>query len=292
MIKKTWLITGASRGFGRIWAQAALKRGDQVAVTARRPADVADFRARFGDAALPLALDVTNAQQVQQAVQEVYAHFGKLDVLVNNAGTSLFAATEEASDEQIRDLFDANYLGMVRVLRAALPLLRKQGRGHILAVSSGLGITALPLIGFYCATKWAVEALHESLAQEVKPFGIKVTLVEPAAYATEFGKSAQLAESLDPYTELRKQFLTHFATMERGDPQATTEAILKLVDTDNPPLRLGLGTSILPRARAAYAERLATWEAWEGVMNAAMGESTKTVEPWVQQLIHGTPHQA
>ena len=291
-MKKTWLITGASRGFGRIWAGAALERGDQVTVTARKLADVADFRERFGDAALPLALDVTNTEQVQQVIQEAYAHFGRLDVLVNNAGTSLFAATEEASDEQIRGLFDANYLGMVRVLRAALPLLRKQGYGHILGVSSGLGITALPLIGFYCATKWAVEALHESLAQEVKAFGIKVTLVEPGAYATEFGKSGQVADSLKAYTEMRKQVLTRLATMERGDPEATTAAILKLVDTDNPPLRLGLGNTILTRARAAYAERLATWEAWEGVMNAAMGEPKKTVEPWMQQMLRGTPDQA
>ncbi|MGH8160750.1 MAG: SDR family NAD(P)-dependent oxidoreductase [Gammaproteobacteria bacterium] len=291
-MKKTWLITGASRGFGRIWAEAALRRGDQVIVTARKLADLADFRVRFGEAALPLALDVTNAEQVQQVVQEAYAHFGRLDVLVNNAGTSLFAATEEASDEQIRGLFDANYFGMVRVLRAALPLLRKQGGGHILGVSSGLGITTLPLIGFYCATKWAVEALHESLAQEVKAFGIKVTLVEPGAYATDFGKSGQVADSLEPYTEMRRQFLTRLATMERGNPEATTEAILKLVDTDDPPLRLGLGNTILPRARAAYVERLATWEAWEGVMNAAMGEPKKTVEPWIQQMIHGTPDQA
>lgn len=289
---KTWLITGASRGFGRIWAQAALKRGDRVTVTARKLADVVDFRKRFGDAALPLALDVTNAGQVQQVIQEAYAHFGRLDVLLNNAGTSLFAATEEASDDQIRGLFDVNYLGMVRVLRAALPLLRKQGHGHILGVSSGLGITALPFIGFYCATKWAVEALHESLAQEVKAFGIKVTLVEPGAYATEFGKSGQIADSLEPYTEMRRQFLTRLATLERGDPEATAEAILKLVDTDHPPLRLGLGNTILPRARAAYAERLATWEAWEEVMTAAMGEPTKTADPWFRQMMQGTAEQA
>lgn len=291
-MNKTWLITGASRGFGRIWAGAALRRGDQVTVTARRLSDVTDFRERFGDAALPLTLDVTNAEQVQQAIEEAHAHFGRLDVLVNNAGASLFAATEEASDEQIRGLFDANYLGMVRVLRAALPILRKQGDGHILGVSSDLGITTVPLIGFYCATKWAVEALHESLAQEVKAFGIKVTLVEPGAYATDFDKSAQIADSLEPYTEMRQQLLTRFATMERGDPQATTEAILKLVDTDHPPLRLGLGNTILPRARAAYAERLETWEAWEGVMNAAMGEPKKTMAPWIQQMIDGAPDGA
>lgn len=290
-MKKIWFITGASRGFGRIWAEAALKRGDQVTATARKLADVAELKEQFGDAVLPLALDVTHSEQVQAAVQQAFGHFGRLDVLVNNAGTSLFAATEEASDEQIRYLFDANYLGMVRVLRAALPLLRKQGSGHILGVSSGLGITAMPLIGFYCATKWAVEALHESLAQEVKAFGIKVTLVEPGAYATDFGKSAEIADALEPYAQFRKQFLTRLADLERGDPDATSEAVLKLVDTDDPPLRLGLGNSILPRARAAYAERLAMWEAWEDVSNAAMGEPKKSTTAWIEQLVQGTSDQ-
>lgn len=290
-MKKTWFITGASRGFGRIWAEAALQRGDRVTATARKLADVADLTERYGDAVLPLALDVTDAAQVRQTVQQAYAHFGRLDVLVNNAGVSLFAATEEASDEQIRDLFDVNYLGMVRVLRAALPLMRKQGSGHILGVSSGLGITALPLIGYYCATKWAVEALHESLAQEVRTFGIRVTLVEPGAYATDFGKSSEIADALEPYAESRKHFLTHLAGMERGDPDATAEAILKLVDADDPPLRLGLGNSILPRARAAYGERLATWEAWEDVANAAMGEPKKNGEAWIEELIEGASGQ-
>jgi NAD(P)-dependent dehydrogenase (short-subunit alcohol dehydrogenase family) len=271
-MKKTWFITAASRGFGRIWAEAALMRGDQVTATARKLADVADFAERFGDAVLPLALDVTDPEQVRQAVPQAFAHFGRLDVLINNAGTALLAATEEASDEQIRGVFDANYLGMVRVLRAALPLLRQQGNGHVLGVSSGLGITTLPLLGFYSATKWAVEAMHEALALEVKPFGIKVTIVEPGAYATGFGKSAQIADVLEPYASSRKQMMERLANLGRGDPHATVEAVLKLVDAEDPPLRLGLGTTILPRARAAYAERIATWEAWEDVMNAAQGE--------------------
>jgi len=291
-MQKTWFITGASRGFGRIWAEAALQRGDQVTATARKLADVADLTERFGDAVLPLALDVTDSAQVQKAVHQAYEHFGRLDVLVNNAGASLFAATEEASDEQILGVFDANYLGMVRVLRAALPLLRKQGSGHILGVSSGLGIAALPMIGFYAATKWAVEALHEALAQEVKAFGLKVTIVEPGAYATDFGKSSQIADVLKPYAEFRKQFLVHLANAELGDPGATAEAILKLVDAENPPLRLGLGTSILPRARAAYAERLKTWEAWEDVSNAAMGEPKKSMADWIEQHVQGTPDQS
>jgi NAD(P)-dependent dehydrogenase (short-subunit alcohol dehydrogenase family) len=290
-MKKTWFITGASRGFGRIWAEAALKRGDQVTATARKLADVAGLKKQFGDAVLPLALDVTNSEQVQQAVQQAYAHFGRLDILVNNAGTSLLAATEEASDEQIRDLFDTNYIGMVRVLRAALPLLRKQGSGHILGVSSGLGITSMPLIGFYAATKWAVEALHEALAQEVRPFGLRVTLVEPGAYATDFGKSAKIADALGPYADFRKQFLTRLANMESGDPEATVEAVLKLADTDDPPLRLGLGNTILPRARTAYTERLATWEAWEDVSNAAMGEPRKFTREWIEELADGAPNQ-
>ena len=283
-MKKTWLITGASRGFGRIWAEAALKRGDQVTATARKVEDVADLKERFGDAVLPLALDVTNAEQVKRVVPQAFAHFGRLDVLVNNAGTSFFGATEEASDEQIRDLFDVNYIGMIRVLRAALPLLRQQGSGHILGVSSGLGITSMPLIGYYCATKWAVEAMHEALAQEVKAFGLRVTLVEPGAYATEFGSDSGIAEGMEAYAEFRKQFVSMLAGVERGDPEATAEAVLKLVDAENPPLRLGLGTTILPRARAAYAERLATWEAWDEVANAAMGVPKTKSLAWADRM--------
>jgi NAD(P)-dependent dehydrogenase (short-subunit alcohol dehydrogenase family) len=290
-MRKTWLITGASRGFGRIWAEAALKRGDQVTATARRLSDVADLKEKFGEAALPLELNVTDPEQVQRAVEQAYAHFGRLDVLVNNAGKSLIAATEEASDEQVRDLFDTNYFGMVRVLRAALPLLRKQGSGHILGISSGLGITTLPYIGYYCATKWAVEALHEALAHEVRPFGLKVTLVEPGAYATDFGKSSEWAAALGPYAEYRKQFLQGLANVERGDPEATAEAILKLVDAENPPLRLGLGTSILPRARAAYEERLATWEAWKEVSDAAMGKPKKITTELMEYLARETTVQ-
>jgi NAD(P)-dependent dehydrogenase (short-subunit alcohol dehydrogenase family) len=275
-MKKIWFITGASRGFGRIWAEAALKRGDRVTATARKLADVADLAERFGGTVLPLALDVTDSVQVDQVVQQAYAHFGSLDVLVNNAGVSLLAAVEEASDEQIREVFDANYLGMVRVLRAALPLLRQQGRGHILGVSSGLGIGSLPLIGFYSATKWAVEALHESLAQEVRPFGISVTIVEPGAYATDFGKSAKVADVLDPYADFRKRFMARLTSLERGDPKATADAILKLVDANDPPLRLVLGSTVLPGARALYADRIATWEAWEDVSNSAQGKPMKT----------------
>ena len=277
MSSKIWFITGASRGFGRIWAEAALTRGDKVAATARTLADVADLKERFGEAVLPLELDVTEADQVRQAVQQAHAHFGRLDVILNNAGYTLVGTVEEANEADVRALFETNYFGQLRVIQAALPLLRQQGSGHILGVSSSLGIAAMPLIGFYCTTKWAVEALHESLAQEVKGFGIKVTLLEPGAYATDFGSptSIKVSPGMDAYADLRKRMSARLSSAERGDPEATGEAILKVVDAEQPPLRFIFGNTTLPMARSAYADRLATWEAWEDVSNAAQGEPKK-----------------
>jgi NAD(P)-dependent dehydrogenase (short-subunit alcohol dehydrogenase family) len=275
-MKKTWFITGASRGFGRIWAEAALTRGDNVAASARKLADVADLKKRFGDAVLPLALDVADPEQAQQVVAQAHAHFGRLDVLVNNAGYPLVGTVEEASEAEVRALFETNFYGTLRVIKAALPLMRQQGSGHIVGVSSTLGIITRPLIGFYCTSKWAVEALHESLAQEVKGFGIKVTIIEPGAYATEFGSPASSgrSEGMEVYGPLRQRMFESMATMERGNPHATAEAVLKLVDAEEPPLRMMLGNKNLPAARAAYADRLATWESWEAVSNAAQGESS------------------
>ncbi len=275
MNSKVWFITGASRGFGRIWAEAALERGGKVAATARKVEDIADLKERFGDAVLPLALDVTDAEQVKQAVPQAHAHFGRLDVVVNNAGYSLVGTIEEGSEADVRAEFDANYFGTLRVIQAALPLLRQQGSGHILGVSSGVGLVAFPLIGSYCASKWAFEALHESLAQEVKAFGIKVTLIEPGAYATSFGspESLKFAPPMDAYAEIRQQVFGRMSSMKRGDPQATADAVLQIVDAEDPPLRFFLGSENLPLVRAAYADRIATWEAWEAVSNAAQGES-------------------
>lgn len=277
MTDKVWFITGASRGFGRIWAEAALARGDKVAATARNVSDVAEFAKRFGDKALPLALDVTDSAQVRSAVQLAHAHFGRLDIVLNNAGYSLVGTVEEASEDEVKALFDANYFGTLRVVQAALPLLRQQGNGHIVSVSSSLGIVPLPLIGFYCSSKAAIESLHESLAAEVKPFGIKVTLLEPGAYATEFGspQSLKMAPGLDAYADLRQRVFGRLSTAERGDPKATVDAILRVVDAEQPPLRFIFGNQTLPNARVAYADRLATWEAWEDVSNAAQGEPTK-----------------
>lgn len=243
MEDKVWFITGASRGFGRIWAEAALTRGDRVAATARKVEDLADLRDRFGDAVLPLSLDVTDTEQVQHVVDEAHAHFGRLDVVLNNAGYTLVGTVEEASDADIRAVFDTNFFGAVHVVQAALPYLREQGSGHIVTVSSSLGIGPMPLIGFYCATKAAVESIHESLAPEVKGFGIKVTLIEPGAYATDFASptSLKMAPGMDTYADLRARVFGGLASEERGDPQATTEAILSVVDSEEPPLRFASG---------------------------------------------------
>ncbi|RUS46887.1 SDR family NAD(P)-dependent oxidoreductase [Cohnella sp. AR92] len=271
---KVWFITGASRGFGRIWAEAALSRGDKVAATARTPESISELKERFGDAVLPLALDVTDPRQVEKVVRQAHAHFGRLDVVLNNAGYTLVGTTEEADESDVRDLFDANYFGTLRVIQAALPLLRMQGNGHILGVSSAMGIVAAPLIGFYCASKWAVEALHDSLAQEVNGFGIKVTLIEPGAFATDFGSplSMKTSPGMEVYADLRNQVFGRLSTAERGDPQATANAILHIVDAEEPPLRFAVGAGVLPLAREAYANRLTAWEAWESVTNAAQGK--------------------
>lgn len=277
MSKKVWFITGASRGFGRVWAEAALKRGDKVAATARSLKGVTDLAERYGKAVLALALDVTDPDQVSSTVGQAKEHFGRLDVVINNAGYALVGAVEEASDAEVRAEFETNFFGALSVIRAVLPLLRKQGSGHILGVSSVAGLYASPIIGFYHASKWAFEALHESLAKEVQGFGIKVTLLEPGAYATDFGShsSLKIAAGIDAYADMRKQVFAAGANIEFGDPQATAEAILKIVDVENPPLRFFVGTEGLPVARAAYANRLATWESWEAVSNAAQGESRK-----------------
>lgn len=268
-MSKVWLITGASRGFGRVWAEAALERGDKVAATARNLESIADLRQRFGEAVLPLQLDVTDAERVPRAVRHAFEHFERLDVLVNNAGHSLIATAEEATDEQVQALFDANYFGVVRVLRAALPLMRQQGSGHILGITSSLGVVPAPLIGFYSATKAAAEALHETLAKEVAQFGIRVTMIEPGAYATEFGKSATRANGMEVYDTFRADFMAGLMKLERGNPKATSEAIFQVVDAQQPPLRLILGSTALPDIRAAYADRLATWDAWQAVSTAA-----------------------
>lgn len=272
---KIWFITGASRGFGREWASAALERGDRVAATVRDLASLDDLAGRFGEHLYPLRLDVTDRAAVFAAVRQANAHFGRLDIIVNNAGYGQFGMIEELSEAEVRAQFETNVYGALWVTQAALPFLREQRSGHILQVSSIGGISAFAGIGIYNASKWALEGLSQALALEVAGFGIRVTLIEPAAYATDWsGSSARHAQPLAAYEPARQaaQQARARRTVSPGDPSASRAAILKVVDTPDPPLRLFLGDGPLAIATQDYESRLATWRAWEDVSVAAHGK--------------------
>ena len=274
MTQKTWFITGTSRGFGREWAVAALERGDTVAATARDTATLDDLVAQFGDKLLPLRLDVTDRDAVFAAVKDAHDRFGRLDVVVNNAGYGHFGMVEELSEADARDQIETNVFGALWVTQAVLPYLREQGAGHILQVSSIGGISAFPNIGMYHASKWALEGMSQALAQEVEDFGIKVTLIEPAGYSTDWsGASARHSTPNPAYDGVREKAQQLRATRQAtpGDPVATRDAVLKVVDAENPPLRIFFGESPLATATKDYESRLATWREWQPVSIAAHG---------------------
>lgn len=271
--EKVWLITGASRGFGRVWAEAALKRGDRVAATARNPAVLADIVSIYGNSVLTLPLEVTDRAAVFQAVAQAHQHFGRLDVIVSNAGYGYMGAIEELDPEQAKANFDTNVFGTLSVVQAALPFLRAQASGHILTVSSIGGVIGFPTGGTYTATKFAVEALSEALATEVAAFGIKVTIVEPGSFSTEFRSSVQSAPIIDAYNPVRQAVRSSFKPEDFGDPEATAAALFAAVDADKPPLRLVLGSTTIAKFKAVYEARLRNWSQWEAVSNAAQGNS-------------------
>lgn len=271
---KTWFITGASRGFGHEWAAAALDRGDRVAATARDLSTLDDLVDRYGDAIVPLRLDVTDRAADFAAVAEAHQRLGRLDVVVNNAGYGQFGMIEELSEAEVRAQFETNVFGAFWVTQAALPIMRAQGSGHLLQVSSIGGISAFANIGVYNASKWALEGFSQALAAEVGDFGVHVTLIEPTGYSTDWaGPSARHATALPDYDEVREARARQRASqMSRpGDPRASAAAILTVVDAENPPLRLFLGETPLGVAEADYASRLATWRQWQPVAVAAHG---------------------
>lgn len=274
MSGKVWFITGASRGFGREWTIAALERGDKVAATARDTATLTDLADKYGDALLPIRLDVTDRDADFAAVGQAHDRFGRLDVVVNNAGYGQFGFIEELSEADARDQIETNVFGALWITQAALPYLRAQGSGHIIQVSSIGGITAFPLVGMYHASKWALEGFSQSLAQEVAPFGVHVTLIEPGGFSTDWaGSSARHATPLPAYDEARKaaQEARARRTTKSGDPKASAAAVLKIVDTENPPLRVFFGELPLQLAKADYESRLKTWEEWQPVSVEAQG---------------------
>jgi len=272
-MSKTIFITGASRGFGKIWTAAFLKRGDKVAATVRDLNSLKDLAEQYGDALLPIKLDVTNREDCFAAIKKAQEYFGSIDVLINNAGYGLFGTIEETTEQEARDLMETNMFGLLWVTKAVIPVMRKQGKGHIIQVSSVLGVTPLPLMGLYSASKFAMEGLSETLASEVNGFGIKVTIVEPNAYATDFSSaSAVRAQSMKEYDQLKEAFQSGLTDDMFGIPESTVEAIGKLIDSPQPPLRLFLGKFGLPMVKQTYQNRLATWEEWQDVAVAAHGK--------------------
>jgi NAD(P)-dependent dehydrogenase (short-subunit alcohol dehydrogenase family) len=272
MTPKIWFITGTSRGFGREWTIAALDRGDKVAATARDKSTLEDLVAKYGDAILPMTLDVTDRDAAFDSVRQARAHFGRLDVVVNNAGYGQFGMVEELSEQEARAQIETNLFGALWVTQAALPILRAQRSGHILQVSSIGGISAFPNIGMYHASKWALEGLSQALAAEVASFGIKVTLIEPGGYSTDWGgSSARQTTPLPAYDEVREVAAEARARRvgEPGDPVATRAAVLEIVDAAEPPLRVFFGDGPLATATKDYESRLATWRKWEPVSIAA-----------------------
>jgi len=274
MMSKTIFITGASRGFGKIWAEAFLERGDKVVVTSRSSSGLQDLVDRYGSAVLALELEVTNRAACFDAMAKAKAHFGNIDVVINNAGTGVFGTIEELDEQEARDIIEANLFGTLWITQAALPIFRAHGSGHIVQLSSALGIYSFPTVGIYSASKFAVEGFSEALSQEVKGFGIYVTLVEPNGYATDFNNSSVQSKPIAAYDDMKAELyaLPEFSASDAyGDPKATAEAMLKLVDAPNPPLRLFLGKKALPLAQNSYNERLNTWENWKDVSVKAHG---------------------
>ncbi len=273
MASKVWFITGTSKGFGRVWAEAALARGDRVAATARRLDTLAPLVERYGNQVAAIALDVTDKAAVGTAIHQAHANFGRLDVVINNAGYGLFGTIEEVSEAEARAQIETNLFGALWVTQAALPIMRAQGSGHIIQVSSIGGVNAFPTVGLYHASKWALEGFSQSLAAEVAGFGIKVTIVEPGGFATDWGgPSAQRAAPMPAYDGARAAIASFRGASIPGDPDATGPAILKVVDAKDPPLRIFFGSGGLPMTRAEYARRIETWEKWNDVALEAQGD--------------------
>jgi NAD(P)-dependent dehydrogenase (short-subunit alcohol dehydrogenase family) len=271
---KVWFITGCSTGFGRELAKEALSKGYKVVVTARKPEQVADITAAYPDTALALSLDVTVPQQIKEAVAAAIARFGRIDVLVNNAGIGYFGAIEESEEEEVRRMFEINFFGLAHMTNAVLPHMRQQRSGHILNVASIGGLRSFPAVGFYNATKYAVDGLSEALMKEVAPLGIKVTVICPSGFRTDWaGRSANNTKiKIEDYaTTAGKNMsdLRGYSGNQPGDPVKAAQAMIQVTETENPPLRLLLGAAALKGARLKLEELRKDFEEWADVSEGA-----------------------
>ena len=267
MTERTWLVTGASRGLGRALVEVVLDAGDTVVATARDASSLDDLATKYGDRLVARDLDVTDHDAVHAVVADARATTGRIDVLVNNAGYGLGGAVEEVSESEARRQVEVNLFGALWCTQAVLPVMRAQGSGHILQISSVGGVGAFPNTGLYHATKWGLEGLSESLSQEVAPFGVRVTIVEPGPFRTDWNggsmvRATPMPEYDDVLAQRRKGMDGSAAFTQPGDPRRAGEAMMKVVDSPEPPLRLLLGTMAADLAPRVYQQRLDEWAAW------------------------------
>ncbi len=267
---RVWLITGSSTGFGRALAEAVLEHGDRVIATARKPEQLQELVERYPEKARAIALDVTNLEQVQTALQEAQQAFGRIDVLVNNAGYGLIGALEEVSEEQIRRNFETNLFGAINMIRAILPIMRQQGSGHILNMSAIAGFSNELGFSIYGGAKFALEGVSEAVQGEVASLGIKVTIIEPGPFRTDFiGRSLDRATTPMPeYEPTVGKFLNFLNTIEGkqpGDPVKAANAIIQMVESENPPLRFVLGKYAYSKFRKKIEALTQELDAWEAI---------------------------
>ncbi|GGL92600.1 SDR family NAD(P)-dependent oxidoreductase [Micromonospora yangpuensis] len=266
---RTWFITGASRGLGRAFAEAALDRGDRV-VAAARTVTRDDFDARHGDRLLTLTLDVTDRAAVVAAVTTAVEHFGRLDIVVNNAGTLSMGMIEEFTEAEARAQFEVNLFGALWVSQAVLPHLRAQRSGHLVQISSIAALGGFPSTGLYSASKFALEGMSESLAMEAAAFDVKLSIVQPGGYWTDLYTGVSATDPMDTYAPLRAELEQQWAEGSvDSEPRLAAEALLRLVDSDDPPLRLLLGNMVYDLAFDISRRRMETWAGWEQVSRAA-----------------------
>lgn len=274
---RTWLITGCSTGFGRALAVAVLEHGDRLIATARKPEQLQDLVDRYPSLVRTFALDVTDKDSIRSAVSQAKEAFGRIDVLVNNAGYGTIGAIEEVSDEAIQRQYDTNVFGTLNMIRAVLPIMRQQHSGNILNLSSVGGMVSFAATGIYCSTKFAVEGLSEALAKEVAPLGIKVTIVEPGAFRTDFsGRSLDIPEQqIDDYAETTGKFLEWMKQIDGnqpGDPEKAARAMIQAVESDEPPLRLALGEDAVGAIEQKLESVKAELDQWRSVSLATAFE--------------------
>ena len=267
---KVWLITGCSTGFGYALAEAVLKKGDYLLATARQPEQLRALVDHYPETAKAVRLDVTSSQDIQAAVDTAIATFGRIDVLVNNAGHGLIAALEEVSDVDMHQFFETNFFGALRLMRTVLPVMRQQGSGHIVNMSSTAGFVGFGGSSLYCGAKFALEGTSEALAKEVESLGIKVTLIEPGAFRTDFnGRSlAATEQSIDAYAPVSGASLQWFKEMngkQPGNPRLAAQAIIQAVESPHPPMRLALGTDAMSLIQEKLEWVKTDLDAWQQV---------------------------